>query len=149
MPRHKKTSVEADVQAHAERAPAPGAGAAAVTAAGGSAPPAATSTRTLAPEPESATDPRALEPFSGPAYKAVFTSTSKGFELGENRRFKQRVFTFREKPDDATIAALKENGYVYRAAEKAWTTPATAESRLVSDRMAQAFAGHDVTAGRG
>lgn len=75
----------------------------------------------------------------GPPYKALFTSD--GFELGENRRFKQRVFTFRERPADDVIAALKEQGFTYRAAEKAWTTPATAESRVLSDRLAQRFAG--------
>src|ERR1700733_14835844 len=28
----------------------------------------------------------------GPPYKAIFRSAAKGFEMGENRRFKQRVF---------------------------------------------------------
>src|ERR1039458_8863284 len=30
----------------------------------------------------------------GPAYKAIFSCTSKGFEMGEDRRFKQRLFKF-------------------------------------------------------
>lgn len=75
----------------------------------------------------------------GPPYKAVFTAQS--FELGENRRYKQRLFTFKDKPDEATIAVLKENGFQYRPAEKSWTVAANAESRLMSDRLAKQFAG--------
>jgi hypothetical protein len=47
----------------------------------------------------------------GRPYKAIFTCSTKGFEMGENRRFKQRVFKFKDKPDEATLAALKENGF--------------------------------------
>jgi hypothetical protein len=36
---------------------------------------------------------------------------------------------------------LKENGFVYRAAEKAWTIPADAPSRAISDDLARQFAG--------
>lgn len=77
----------------------------------------------------------------GPPYKAIFTSTATGIEMGENRRFKQRVFMFKDKPDEQIIAVLKENGFTYRPAEKAWTIPATAESRLLTDRLAKEFAG--------
>ncbi|MDB5328656.1 MAG: hypothetical protein JWM57_4225 [Phycisphaerales bacterium] len=85
----------------------------------------------------------------GPPYKAIFTSAEKEFELGEDRRFKQRVFTFKDRPADDVIAALKENGFTYRAAEKAWTVPATAESRVVTDRLARQFAGAESSMGRG
>jgi len=77
----------------------------------------------------------------GPPYKAIFSSAAKGFEMGENRRFKQRVFTFREKPDRETLAALKDNGFTYRPEEKAWTIPANAATRELSDQLAREFAG--------
>ncbi len=77
----------------------------------------------------------------GPPYKAIFSSAAKGFEMGENRRFKQRVFKFREKPDSDTIAALKDNGFTYRPEEKAWTIPANAATRELSDQLAREFAG--------
>jgi hypothetical protein len=77
----------------------------------------------------------------GPPYKAIFSSAAKGFEMGENRRFKQRVFKFREKPDSETIATLKDNGFTYRPEEKAWTIPANEATRQVTDRLARLFAG--------
>jgi hypothetical protein len=77
----------------------------------------------------------------GPPYKAVYTSSAKGFELGENRRYKQRVFKFSERPDDQTIAVLKDNGFTYRPEEKAWTIHADNASRLLSDQLAARFAG--------
>jgi hypothetical protein len=77
----------------------------------------------------------------GPAYKAIFSSMSKGFEMGENRQFKQRLFKFAEKPPEHVLAVLKEHGFTYRAGEKAWTVPATAENRVLTDRLAQEFAG--------
>jgi hypothetical protein len=77
----------------------------------------------------------------GPPYKAIFSSAAKGFEMGENRRFKQRVFKFAEKPDSETLAALKDNGFTYRPEEKAWTIPANAATRELSDQLAREFAG--------
>jgi hypothetical protein len=77
----------------------------------------------------------------GPPYKAIFSSTAKGFEMGENRRFKQRVFKFMEKPDSETLAMLKDNGFTYRPEEKAWTIPANAATRELSDQLAREFAG--------
>lgn len=74
-------------------------------------------------------------------YVPVFACREKGFELGENRRYKQRVFVFSEKPGDDIRAKLRENGFVYRATEKAWTIPANAETRVLSDRLAREFAG--------
>jgi hypothetical protein len=86
----------------------------------------------------------------GPPYKAIYTSAEKGFEMGENRRFKQRVFTFKDKPDEQIIAALKDAGFKYRAEEKAWTVQATPATRELSDQLAMQFAGVDsVTTGRG
>lgn len=75
----------------------------------------------------------------GDLYKAIYSGSD--FELGENRRFKQRVFSFREKPSAERLAALKDAGFTYRAAEKAWTIPAEADSRKLSDDLARQFAG--------
>lgn len=74
-------------------------------------------------------------------YVPVFACREKGFELGENRRYKQRVFVFAEKPGDDIRATLKDHGFVYRPAEKTWTIPANAETRILSDRLAREFAG--------
>ena len=84
----------------------------------------------------------------GDPYKAIFTSSDKGFELGEDRRFKQRVFRFSEKPADDVLAVLKDAGFTYRASEKAWTIPATPESRRVSEELAWQFAGKEEARGR-
>jgi hypothetical protein len=77
----------------------------------------------------------------GPPYKAIFVSKDKGFEMGENRRFRQRVFLFKHKPGEKVLAALKENGFTYRIGEKAWTIPANPATREISDRLAREFAG--------
>ena len=75
-------------------------------------------------------------------YKAIFVSKDKGFEMGENRRFGQRVFLFKEKPSEEILTALKEAGFTYRAGEKAWTIQASAQTRKLSDELARQFAGH-------
>jgi len=75
----------------------------------------------------------------GDPYKALFTGAN--FEMGENRRFKQRVFMFKEKPSDEVRAALKENGFTYRAGENAWTIQANPDTRKLSDELAREFAG--------
>ena len=80
----------------------------------------------------------------GEPYKPIFVSKDKGFELGENRRFKQRVFKFNERPADDILAVLKENGFTYRAAEKAWTIHADPDSRRMSDELARQMAGEAV-----
>jgi hypothetical protein len=90
------------------------------------------------------TDPQAKN--WGDPYKALVTTAD--FEMGENRRFKQRVFTFREKPSDEVLAALKESGFTYRANEKAWTIQADAQTRRLSDELAREFAGQAVGASR-
>jgi hypothetical protein len=77
----------------------------------------------------------------GPPYKAILSSAAKGFEMGENRRFKQRVFIFKDKPAPEVLAALKDNGFTYRPAEKAWTIPANAATRELSDQLARQFGG--------
>lgn len=82
----------------------------------------------------------------GNPYKALVTTA--GFEMGENRRFKQRVFLFKEKPSDEVLAALKENGFTYRAGEKAWTIQADAETRRLSDELAREFAGQTASMSR-
>ncbi len=84
----------------------------------------------------------------GNPYKALFTSATKGFEMGENRQYKQRVFLFNDKPDEQMRQALKENGFTYRPAEKAWTIQASATTRELSDRLAREFAGVDQSMSR-
>lgn len=86
-------------------------------------------------------DPESQGKNWGPPYKAIFTSATKGFEMGENRRFKQRVFIFKDKPAPDVLAALKDNGFTYRPAEKAWTIPANAATRELSDQLARQFGG--------
>jgi hypothetical protein len=83
----------------------------------------------------------------GNPYKALVTTSN--FELGENRRWKQRVFTFKEKPSDEVLAALKESGFTYRANEKAWTIQANPDTRRLSDELAQEFAGQTLSMSRG
>jgi hypothetical protein len=75
----------------------------------------------------------------GDPYKSIVTN--QAFEMGENRRFKQRVFKFSEKPADDVIAALKDNGFTYRPTEKAWTIQADADTRKLSDELARQFRG--------
>jgi hypothetical protein len=87
------------------------------------------------------------KPFANP-YRPVYSSKSAGFEMGENYRFKQRVFSFDERPADHVIVTLKENGFTYRPAEKSWTIPANAETRVLTDRLAREFAGQEVSASR-
>jgi hypothetical protein len=77
----------------------------------------------------------------GDPYKQIFSSTAKGFEMGENRRFKQRVFKFHERPDQDVLDLLKDNGFTYRAAEKAWTIQATPETRRLSEELAHQLSG--------
>ncbi len=74
-------------------------------------------------------------------YQPIFVSQNKGFEMGENRRFKQRVFLFKDKPEEHIRAALKEHGFVYRPAEKAWTIEASPTNRVLSEHLAKVFAG--------
>jgi len=84
----------------------------------------------------------------GPPYKAIFVSKDKGFEMGEDRRFKQRVFVFSQKPEQHVLNKLKDSGFVIRAAEKAWTIPANPATRVLSDQLAQEFAGKTPAATR-
>ena len=96
------------------------------------------------PAAEPTTEP-VVEPVHGknwgPPYKAIFSCPTKGFEMGENRRYVQRVFMFHEKPEEHILATLKDHGFIYRAAEKAWTIHATADTRKLSDDLARQFAG--------
>lgn len=91
------------------------------------------------PTPEEPVASEPAKPFADP-YKATFTCPAKQFELGENRRFKQIVFTFAEKPDATILQTLKDEGYQYRANEKAWTISADAATRERATRLAQAWA---------
>lgn len=89
------------------------------------------------------------EPAGGPAdgdgqpprqwanpYRATFTSAAGGFEVGEDRRFKQVVFRFADRPEPDVLARLKEAGYTYRAAERSWTVPASAAAREFAHGLA-------------
>lgn len=81
-------------------------------------------------------------------YRAIFTCSAKGFELGEDRRFKQMVFRFKGNPGAQVTARLKEHGFVYRAAERSWTLPASAANRELAVNLAREFKGEDIAAGR-
>jgi hypothetical protein len=72
-------------------------------------------------------------------YKAIVTGV--GFEMGEDREFNERVFTFREKPSDAVLASLKQNGFTYRPKERVWTIQANPDTRKLSEELARQFAG--------
>ena len=110
------------------------------------------SAATAVAEPPSSTEDRGPDNPNaknwGPPYKVIFSSTANGFEMGENRRYKQRVFKFTDKPSEEVLAALKENGFVYRGAEKAWTIPANPDTRKLSEELAQKFAGQGEARGR-
>ena len=93
-------------------------------------------------------DPPVPQKNWGDPYKPIFVSNDKGFEMGENRRFKQRVFMFKEKPDEQILARLREHGFTYRPGEKAWTIAANAETRVLSDRLAREFAVQTKATGR-
>jgi hypothetical protein len=94
------------------------------------------------PKPDAA-QPQAGEPdqkqWANP-YKSIFTSVAKGFEMGEDRRFNQRVFKFTQKPEQSIIDALKEHGFTYRPKEKAWTISATPATRQLTEQLAHEFA---------
>jgi hypothetical protein len=62
-----------------------------------------------APDTEEQSRPEGGEP--GNPDKAIVVSKEKRFAMGENRLFKPRVLIFREKPDEQTLAALKEDGF--------------------------------------
>ena len=83
----------------------------------------------------------------GDPYKSIFSCPEQGFELGEHRRFKQRVFRFAERPDPERLAELKDLGFTYRAAEKAWTVPADPDSRRMTDELARRWAGPNYVQG--
>jgi hypothetical protein len=83
----------------------------------------------------------------GDPYKSIFNCPEMGFELGENRRFKQRVFKFEDKPSSAILDSLKEHGFIYRAGEKTWTITANADTRKLTDEMAREWAGPNYVRG--
>jgi hypothetical protein len=93
-------------------------------------------------------DDRAEPPRNwGDPYKSIFSCPEQGFELGEHRQFKQRVFRFAERPSDEVIAELKDLGFTYRAAEKAWTIRANPDSRKMTDELARKWAGPNYVQG--
>jgi hypothetical protein len=81
----------------------------------------------------------------GDPYRAVYTNKELGFELGEDRRFKQRIFKFRDKPSQEWLDKLKAAGYRYRPQEKSWTVSADAVTRVESERLAAEFAKEGVS----
>ncbi len=91
-----------------------------------------------APAPSQTTEPGQKQ-WSNP-YSSIFTCVVRGFELGEDRRYKQRVFKFTEKPSQDIIDTLKENGFKYRPQEKTWTISANPDTRLLTDQLARQFA---------
>ncbi len=82
----------------------------------------------------------ARKPFANP-YRAIMTNPVKGFELGENRQFNQLVFTFKDNPGAEVTGKLKEAGFIYRAAEKAWTLQASPTARELAWKVATELRG--------
>lgn len=81
-------------------------------------------------------------------YRALVTSNAKGFECGEDRRIKQMMFRFKEKPEQAVIDRLKEVGFKYRVEEKTWTIQVTPATRELAINLAREWAGIENTPGR-
>jgi hypothetical protein len=102
-----------------------------------------TAADTYKPAPSKTSEPKAAADDKGwsKPYVALLVCREQGFEMGENRRFKQRVFLFKDKPTEEIRNTLKEHGFVYRPLEKAWTVAATHANRIVSDRIAKELAG--------
>lgn len=96
-----------------------------------------------APAPAAGADGPPAKRWANP-YRATFTCPAKGFELGENRRFNQLVFTFKDNPGPEVTGKLKEAGFVYRGQEKAWTITASAANREIADGLAFEFKGEEV-----
>ena len=87
-----------------------------------------------------------------PPYRAAFTSVVGGVEVGEDRRFKQVVISFADRPDPEVTDRLKEAGFKYRSAERSWTAPASAVAREFAHGLAQELhllAGGNTLAERG
>ena len=85
-------------------------------------------------------------------YRAVFTSTVGGLEVGEDRRFKQVVVGFADRPGQDVTDRLKAAGFRYRAAERSWTAPASAAAREFALTLGQELhllAGGNTVAERG
>jgi hypothetical protein len=100
-----------------------------------------------APQEESQNNDQQRGKNWGDPYKSIFSCPEMGFELGENRRFRQRVFKFEDKPSSAILDSLKEHGFIYRAGEKTWTITANADTRKLTDEMAREWAGPNYVRG--
>ena len=66
---------------------------------------------------------------------------AKGFELSENQCSKQLVFRFAENPGKNITDQLRQAGYEYRRANKAWTISATPANRNAALSLAVEFKG--------
>ena len=87
-----------------------------------------------------------------PPYRAAFTSALGGLEVGEDRRFKQVVVSFADRPSSEVTDRLKEAGFKFRPAERSWTAPASAVAREFAHSLAQELhllAGGNTPAERG
>lgn len=74
-------------------------------------------------------------------FQSLFVSSDNSIEMGINHRYKQFVFLFKDKPSENIRAALKEHGFVYRPAEKAWTLQESAEARVLCQHLSKVFSG--------
>ena len=66
----------------------------------------------------------------------------EGFRLVGNVKVRESVVSFPDKPGEEVIAAMKEAGFSYRAADKLWTRPVHGwQDRLHAERAFEAVAG--------
>jgi hypothetical protein len=84
------------------------------------------------------TERKPLEP-----YRPIFHSNSKQFEYGEDRRYRQIVFHFQEKPEQDLIDKLKSHGYKWRSDDKSWRVQADAVTRVEASRLANEIHGEE------
>jgi hypothetical protein len=74
-------------------------------------------------------------------YRAFLSCSEKGFEVGEDFRFKQVMFRFDDDPGRDVTQKLKDAGFKYRPNEKSWTISASAASRELAQQLANEFMG--------
>lgn len=78
----------------------------------------------------------------------MFACPAKGFNLVENRRFKQFAFYFDADPGAEVKGMLKETGFIYRPGDQSWTLPVTAANHELAVYLARELKGEELDKGR-
>ena len=73
-------------------------------------------------------------------YRPSVINTDAGFEFGENKFANRLVFTFFEKPSEEIRAKLRHYGYLFDDKQIAWSVNATAQTRVIAERLIEEFA---------